>query len=111
MAEDLSILREPDWLLKFEAQARKDFELAGASSCLPVLDTGSLEALQACFRNAVLELESKQLLPNLLYRIDLTEKQVSDAVRSQPGKAVPEVLAELMIKRLLQKVVLKEWYK
>lgn len=111
MAEDLILLEKPEWLEKFKAQVHKDYELAGALSCLPVLETSTLEKLQQAFSRSVEDLERTHSLANVLYRIDLTEKQIADAVHKQRDRALPMVLAELMIKRILQKVVLKEMYK
>jgi len=111
MAEDLMLLEKPGWLEKFKAQVHKDFELAGVLQYLPFLETRTLEELQQSFYRSVMALETGNSLKNLLYRIDLTEKQIAAAAREQPGKPLQLVLAELMIKRILQKVVLKERYK
>ncbi len=111
MAEDLILLEKPEWLEKFKAQVYKDFELAGVIQYLPFMETKTLEELQQSFYQSVLKLETGHSLKNLLYRIDLTEKQIATAAREQPGKPLQLVLAELMIKRILQKVVLKELYK
>jgi protein-disulfide isomerase-like protein with CxxC motif len=111
MAEDLILLEKPEWLEKFRNQVYKDYELAGALSSLPVLETSTLPELQQAFYQSVKDLEAKHILANVLYRIDLTEKQIADAVRKQQNIPLPLVLAELMIKRILQKVVLKEMYK
>lgn len=111
MAEDLSLLLNATWLARFNAQVQRDYELSGATACMPVLEINTLTGVQEAFARSVLELERRHLLTNLLYRIDLTEKQIAEAARLQPGQPMPMVLAELMIKRILQKVVLKEHYK
>ena len=111
MAEELILLEKPEWLDKFKAQVHKDYELAGVLECLPFLETKTLEELQQSFYQSVLKLETGHSLKNLLYRIDLTEKQIADAAHQQPDIPLPLLLAELMIKRILQKVVLKERYK
>ena len=49
-------------------------------------------------------------LMNLLYRIDLTELQIKQAVKKEPEKAMQPTIAELIIKRNLQKVILKQMY-
>jgi hypothetical protein len=111
MAEDLILLEKPEWLEKFKAQVYKDFELAGALQHLPDMGTNTLEALRQSFYQSVLKLETGNALKNLVYRIDLTEKQIGTSAQQQPEKPLQLVLAELMIKRILQKIVLKELYK
>lgn len=111
MAEDLILLEKPEWFEKFKAQVRRDYELAGVLQHLPFLETHSLEELQASFHQSVLKLETGNALKNLLYRIDITETQIRQATQKQPDLALQPILAELMIKRILQKVVLKELYK
>jgi hypothetical protein len=111
MAEDLILLEKPEWFDKFKAQVRKDYELAGVLQHLPFLETHSLEELQASFHQSVLKLETGNSLKNLLYRIDITEAQIKQAVQKQPAVPLQQLLAELMIKRILQKIVLKELYK
>ena len=111
MAEDLILLQKPEWLERFKAQVCKDFELAGVLQHLPFMETHTLDALQQSFYQSVVKLETGHALKTLLYRIDLTEKQIAIAAHEQPGKPLQLVLAELMIKRILQKVVLKELYK
>lgn len=111
MAEDLILLEKPEWLEKFKAQVHKDFELAGVLQHLPAMETRTLDELQQAFYRSVLKVETGHSLKNLLYRIDLTEKQIAAAAQEQPRKPLQLLLAELMIKRILQKVVLKELYK
>jgi hypothetical protein len=111
MAEDLILLEKPEWFDKFKAQVLKDYELAGVLQHLPFLETHSLAGLQESFRRSVLALEMGNSLKNLLYRIDITETQIKQASQKQPQLPLQPLLAELMIKRILQKVVLKELYK
>lgn len=111
MAEDLILLESQEWLSRFKAQVYKDYELAGVLPCLPFLETGSLAELQQAFYQSVLKLEMGNALKNLLYRIDLTETQIRRAVQQEPDEPLQMLLAKLMIKRILQKVVLKERYK
>ena len=111
MAEDLILLEKPEWFDRFKTQVRKDFELAGVLQHLPFLETHSLEELKQSFYQSVLKLEMGNSLKNLLYRIDLTELQIKQASLQNPDLPLQYLLAELMIKRILQKIVLKELYK
>jgi hypothetical protein len=49
-------------------------------------------------------------LKNLLNRVDLTEKQIQKAIPSAPYSNL-KLLSELIIKRELQKVVIRYWYR
>jgi len=57
------------------------------------------------------EINSKFKLSNLLYRIDISELQINKLCKEKPDKNLNEILSELIIKRVLQKVVFKEFYK
>lgn len=106
----LHSLEKPGLFEKFKMQVYKDFELAGVIDCLPVIESNNLSHLKEVFFNAILKLEMGNALKNLLYRIDITELQIKQAYQKDPGIHLQQVLAELMIKRILQKVVLKEMY-
>ena len=62
------------------------------------------------FHQSILKLEIGNSLKNLLYRIDITELQIKNAALKNPELHLQFLLAELIIKRILQKVVLKELY-
>jgi hypothetical protein len=47
----------------------------------------------------------------LLYRIDVSELQIKKLSREKPENEMNEIMAELIIKRELQKVVIKEHYR
>ena len=103
-------LQKPDLFQKFKTQVHKDFELAGVVEYLPNLDSNNLDQLKQEFLNSILKLEISNALKNLLYRIDITELQIKQAAQKNQQFALQVVLAELMIKRILQKVVLKDLY-
>ena len=50
-------------------------------------------------------------LMNLLYRIDISEGQLKKHLTNHPNENHLTTIAELIIKRVLQKVVIKEYYK
>ncbi len=110
MAEELSVLLQPDRFEKFKIQTRKDYELAGASQHLPYLETTTLVELESEFYNSVLKLDAVNHLSNVLYRIDITELQIQETVRKFPEETFQKLIARLMIKRILQKIVLKDFY-
>ncbi|MES2565431.1 MAG: hypothetical protein V4565_01110 [Bacteroidota bacterium] len=111
MAPDiLNSLEKPGLFEKFKVQVYKDFELAGAMEFLPVIESNHLDHLKEVFFNSIIMLEVGNALKNLLYRIDINELQIKQAQIKDPSLSLQQLLAELMIKRILQKVVLKELY-
>jgi len=106
----LHSLEKPVLFEKFKTQVIKDFELAGASDHLPNLESNNLETLRSEFLNSITKLELSNALKVLLYRIDITELQIKQATQKDSKIPLQHALAELMIKRILQKVILKEMY-
>jgi 3-polyprenyl-4-hydroxybenzoate decarboxylase len=106
----LNSLEKPGLFEKFKVQVHKDFELAGVADFMPLIESNNLAHLKAVFFNSILKLEIGNALKNLLYRIDITELQIKQASQKDPETPLQQLLAELMIKRILQKVVLKEMY-
>lgn len=106
----LHSLEKPDLFEKFKIQVHKDYELAGVLEYIPIIESNNLEQLKNEFFNSVLKLEISNALKILLYRIDITELQIKQASQKEPQIALQHILAELMIKRIFQKVVLKELY-
>lgn len=102
-----------DLFEKFKMQLQKDFEGAGLSgdfsqALIPDYDT----LLQ------VLELEVEKVskssgskLTGLLYRIDIGEHQIKKLSNEKKGSSINNVIAELILKRELQKIVIKEHFK
>ena len=103
-------LEKPDLFEKFKTQVYRDFELAGLIDYLPIIESNHLEHLKKAFFSSIIKLEISNALKNLLYRIDVTELQIKQASHKNSEMPLQEVLAELMIKRILQKIVLKELY-
>lgn len=106
----LHSLEKPGLFEKFKAQVYRDFELAGVLDCLPLIESNHLDHLREVFFNAILKLEMGNALKNLLYRVDITELQIKQAALKDPSHSLQQLLSELMIKRILQKVILKELY-
>jgi len=55
--------------------------------------------------------DSKFKLNQLLYRIDISEQQINKLSKVKPSSSFIEIISELIIKRVLQKVVIKEAHK
>ena len=103
-------LEKPGLFEKFKTQVYKDFELSGAAEHVPLIQSNNLSHIQEAFLQSIISLELSNALKVLLYRIDITELQIKQATQKAPDRSLQQVLAELMIKRILQKVVLKELY-
>ena len=103
-------LERPGLFEKFKTQVHRDFELAGAIEHLPPIHSNNLAHIQEAFLHAIAGLELSNALKIVLYRIDITELQIKQATQKDPDRPLQQVLAELMIKSILQKVVLKELY-
>ena len=110
--QDQSSLLEPyfgqkDLLRDLILQLKKDFNSAGVPVKLLLTRKYTFdelcETLQLSFRD-----KTAQQLFNVLYRIDVSEKQLYEGMPT-PGIDV-RLFAEIIIKRELQKVVLRKLY-
>jgi hypothetical protein len=55
--------------------------------------------------------ENYQKFMNILYRIDISEIQLKKKLSENTSESTSEVITELIIKRELQKVVIRNYYK
>jgi len=109
----LSGITKPDLFEAFKNQLKKDFENCGLNGDF----AGELMAnYDLIFEKMLMEIDrisksQNQKITELLYRIDISEKQIKTLSLEKPKAALNEAIAELIIKRELQKVVIKEFYK
>jgi hypothetical protein len=91
----------------------KDFLISENNSLIPSTDIVSLEE----FRKYLTEklkflLDNKfDMLVNILYRIDISEKKLSQLFSGNNRDSIPTTLANLIIERQLQKINLRKMYK
>ena len=91
----------------------KDFLISDNKSLIPSTDIVSLEE----FRKYLTEklkflLDNKfDTLVNILYKIDISEKKLSQLFSGKNRDSIPATLAELIIERQLQKIKLRKMYK
>jgi hypothetical protein len=111
--EELSVISElakEDLFLLFAAQLKKDFENSGLDAAfvqgIP-REFGALKDTIAA-QVEVLLLGNSSYLKALLYRIDISEQQIKKYTSANPSSDLAAVVAELIIKRTLQKVILKK---
>ncbi len=97
----------------FKKQLTKDFE----QSNFPAEFVEGLESdynsLHAQIASELQRHEKKSdfNLMNLLYRIDISEHQLKRYLNKDKSESHFNVIAELIIKRVLQKVVIRQFYK
>jgi hypothetical protein len=91
-------------------QLEKDFLSVGVNFDItkPVKDYKQLFSFTANLVNALNEQDPKRIV-NLLYRIDLSEEKVQNEMKNTM-LTFSELLAELIVKRELQKVIIKNYY-
>lgn len=110
--ERIQDLQKPDLFEKFKIQLYRDFELCGFADEAPQLKSNNLEhVFQEVLKSVmIIEKRDSATLQNLLYRIDVTELQIKKEAVNHPEKNFQQILAELIVKRILQKVILKQQY-
>ena len=78
----------------------------------PKLSSNNLEhVFQEVLKSLmIIEKKDSSSIQNLLYRIDVTELQIKKEASLHPEKNFQQILTELIVKRILQKVILKQQY-
>ena len=91
-------------------QLEKDFMSVGVNFDIdkPVQDYKQLFSFASSLVNSLNEQDPKRII-NLLYRIDLSEEKVQDEMKNST-LTFSELLAELIVKRELEKVIIKNYY-
>ena len=87
----------------------KDLSLEQESLPSKVNDLGELKAKLIPIINYLLDTDFNRLL-NALYRIDVDESKVKQILATGLPGLIPENLADIIIKRVLQKVELRKKY-
>lgn len=105
-------LSKQDLFTQFRQQLARDFENCG----LPVDFTEQLPPDFLVIRDTLVEQtephfsKSPGMLMQLLYRVDISEVQLKKYSAQHKTLSFPEVVAELIIKRELQKIILKRTF-
>jgi len=106
-------LSRKDLFIAFKTQLVKDFE----QSNFPADFVEALEPnYNSMHQQIAFELQRNEKktdfnLMQLLYRIDISEAQLKRYLNENRNENYFNVIAELIIKRVLQKVVIKQYYK
>lgn len=106
-------LSSSDLFDAFKKQLKKDFEQSNLSADFVETIEQDYESIHSTI---LFELQRSEKrtdfnLMNLLYRIDISEKQLQQYLNNAGNDGYYNVIAELIIKRVLQKVVIKQFYK
>ena len=93
-------------------QIIKDFDIEGIEIKFSGNPDNAYDELFGQIEPHILRLlwENTRKLQQLLYRIDIPESKAAKALKGEPGKTPPQLLTELIIKRELQKVVIRRYY-
>lgn len=109
--QQLDVLKvsQQELIEKFYIQLLKDFEMSDVSAYLEPIVVFEYDEIHSNIMNALKKIDNKDFSKyrHLLYRIDISEKTVELELKSKPDNARYAVLADLIIKRILQKVILK----
>ena len=99
-----------EFLIETTFQLEKDFLNIGVNFDIqkPVQNYKQLFSVASKLVNILNELDSKRIL-NLLYRIDLPEYKVQSEMQIS-SLTFLELLAELIVKKEIQKVIIKNYY-
>ena len=93
-------------------QIKKDFDLFGMEITFSGLEANAYNELLyqiSPFISKLIESNYKRLL-DLLYRIDVNESKVSALVINPTTGSLAEAISDLIIKRELQKIVIRKNY-
>ena len=110
----LSLMEEEkNQVNEIEKFVEKDFFVSGGNSLIPHADLASMEEFKKYLTGKLkLLLDEKfDQLVNILYRIDISEKKLSELFSAKNKDYIPASLANLIIERQLQKVKLRKLYK
>lgn len=101
-------LQQEDLFSAFVKQLRKDFEGAGEALDESLIIPSQLLDLQKVLAEQLKRVDKNGHLQGLLYRVDISEKQIKEAIEKQTSQIFEEVLSDLVIRRILQKIILRK---
>ena len=112
--QDLDLLKisQEELIEKFKIQLVKDFEMSDVLNYLAPITVFDYESIHQNITKALKIIDAKDFskYQHLLYRIDISEKQLNTELKAQPSGERHSILADLIIKRILQKIILKIQY-
>ena len=102
-----------DILRQTVEQIKKDFDLFGMEIKFSGNNYDAYEELFNQIQPHIEQLIQKdyQRFMNILYRIDVNEQQLKQKLHENSSESTGEIISDLIIKRELQKVVIRNYYK
>ena len=102
-----------DLLQQTVEQIKKDFDLFGVEIKFSGNRYDAYDELFSQIRPYIEQLMSRdyQRFMNVLYRIDVNEQQLKRKLEENASESTSEIISNLIIKRELQKVVIRNYYK
>ena len=100
-------------IFSLQKSVSKDFVKDDYSSLIPNNDFERLEEFRKYLAEKMRDMLDKNynLLINTLYRIDISEKKVSELFSSKNKELIPEKLADLIIERQIEKIHFRKLYR
>ena len=100
-------------IFSLQKSVSKDFVKNDYSSLIPNNDFERLEEFRKYLTEKMKDMLDKNynLLINTLYRIDISEKKVSELFSSKNKELIPEKLADLIIERQIEKINFRKLYR
>lgn len=115
MTKEISIkdsLSSKELLDLFKQQLKKDLEECGSEGEFVDLLPAEYDQIKQQLCTTLKQHEKKAgfNIQQLLYRVDINEKQLNERLKKSENEDYLSIVSELMIKRILQKVVLKKYF-
>lgn len=106
-------LSSQDLFVAFKMQLIKDFEQSNFSAEVIRQIKPNYYGIHSLLASILQhnEFSTQHNIMQLVYRIDISETQLKKYLKENKDESYYNVLAELIIKRVLQKVVTKQYYK
>lgn len=110
LPEPSSALQKANVFSAFVEQLRKDFQGAGIALEDNLSIPSDFNALKEVLKQFLFSSGSRNnaALPQLLYRVDISEAQIKKYGNINKEQSFEDLIAELIIKRVLQKVVIRK---
>jgi hypothetical protein len=104
----LTLFSDSTLLADFLNQLNKDYQSAGLEFVIHESSVANLNTLQDQIALTVVSAGQSNLLGRLLNRVDISELQIGKYKNMRSDLPFEYLLAELIIKRTLQKIILKK---
>ena len=106
--------KDLSWMLKALVQIEREFQSQSWVFTKPVHAQTAFEDIEQQLEPKITELIAQRghaYFKQMLYRIDLSERQIDKAFKLTIDANFTHVLSNLIVKRCLQKVLIRNYYK